>query len=119
VYYLETRLDALGLSIRRAVVGLALGVVGAIGAAAGLVMAVVLLLRGLAEALTVLFGGRAWAGDLVVGGGVILLTAGSLWAVKAYLASVARRRTVEKYEHQRSQQRTRVGHDASQRVAGR
>lgn len=118
-YYLETRLDGMRLRLRRAAMATVVGLIAGAAAVTGLITAVVLLLTGAAGALTVAFGGRVWAGNLAVGGGVVLIVAVGLWALKTYLASSARRRTVEKYEHQRDQQRARCGRHASGPVAER
>lgn len=116
-YYLSTRVDAVKLRLRRAAFAVALGLVGVVTAAAGLVMAVVLFLLGAARGLEALLGGRAWAGDLIVGGAVIVGAVVVSYLVARILAKSSRRQTVERYERQRSAQRARFGRDASDRVA--
>jgi hypothetical protein len=66
-HYLAAKTDSVKVSIRRAVVFAALGVLGLVAGVAVIATAVVLVLHGLAQALTVLIKGHAWAGNLVAG----------------------------------------------------
>jgi hypothetical protein len=108
-------LDQIKLSLRTAFLYALLGVLAALAAGAVLVVSVVLLLAGIANGLGEALGGRAWAGDLIVGvavlGGVSLAIAIALGRMK----SAMRRRTKLKYEERLKQQRERFGRDASGR----
>src|SRR5947208_16770839 len=59
-YYVKARVDKLKVALRNVAVMAALGIVGLIAGGALVVTAVVLLCTGIAQGLTVLFGGHAW-----------------------------------------------------------
>ena len=91
--------------------GIAAALIAGLAGAAVIVTAAVLVIQGIAAGLTVLCGGRAWAGDLLAG--VLVLAAvglGMFAAVRSVLRA-SRRRTLEKYEHRRKQQREELGRD--------
>lgn len=116
-YFLATKVDALRLSIRQAIFYAALGVIGLLAAVAGVVTAVVLLLIGAAHLISVLLGGRQWAGELIVGATVIGSIALATFIVLSKLTRTSRTQTVKKYESRKRQQRLRFGHDVSDRAA--
>lgn len=100
--YLALRLDDLKRQFRTlalyAVLGLAAGAVGL----TCLVVAVVLLLQGCADGLAIFFGDRAWAGELVVGAGVLLAAAVAMFVGSKSIIRQSRQRTIDKYEHRRN-----------------
>jgi len=110
-YYLTTSADSVKLSIRNAVLYGVLGLLGLIVGAALLVTAAVLVLQGIANGLTILFDGRAWAGQLTTGMVVLVLAALVTWFGLKRLMNSSRQKTIEKYEHRRNQQRAAFGHD--------
>src|SRR3954453_9939610 len=71
-------LDRVKLKVRRALMWAAAGVVGLVLMLAVLVSAAFLLLAGIAEAIGNLFG-HLWIGNVIVGGGILLLTAAAVW----------------------------------------
>src|SRR5688572_4666270 len=97
-YYLTAKKDRLRLSVRQAVIWGAVGLLGLCVLLTVLTTAVVLLLVGLASGLGQAFGDSAWLGPTVLGGGLLLLIAGTTTAVLAWLGKSFRRKTVEKYE---------------------
>jgi hypothetical protein len=111
-YYLDSRIDALKLAVKRRII---LGVMVAVAALAGtgaIVTAVVLLCEGICDGLSVLLG-RRWAGELATG--VLLLGALALvgYLILSRLIRQSRRRTIGKYEAYRARQRERYGRDVA------
>ena len=112
-HYLTAKADSIKLSVRRAVVLAILGVVALVIAAAALVTAAALLVVGAALGIGALLGGRAWAGDLIVGIGVLGLVALGAWIGMRMVFKSSARKTVQRYEHKLQQQRVQLaGHDA-------
>jgi hypothetical protein len=113
-YYISAKVDALKVAATNAAIMAVLGIVAGLAGAALVVTAVVYLVRGIAEALTALFGGHAWIGDLVTA--IILLGAvvGSLMFVMKKMTHSSRERTLKKYAARQQQQRARFGEDVSQ-----
>ena len=67
--------------------------------------------------LTRLFGGRAWAGDLVAGVVVLAIIAGAAWYMMKKLTGNWRTLTIQKYEQRKQTQREQFdGHDVNQRA---
>ncbi len=124
LYYISTKLDAVRVSVRRAVV---YAIVGAIAGVAGItliVMAVVLAMQGLAElinwALHFAYAGLSpWIGPLIVGLGLLAALGIGLRVLVPRQFKAWHRQLVRKYEHKRRQQRVNVGCDVHQRAAGR
>jgi hypothetical protein len=110
-YYVSAKLDAMKLSVTRAVLIAAMGVVGLLAGTTLVVTAVVLACMGLAGALSALFGHRPWLGNLVTG--VILLMA--VGAVAFFgirrMTGASRERTLKKYAARKQQQRAKFGED--------
>jgi hypothetical protein len=76
------------------------------------------LLAGIAGGLTVLLGGRAWAGDLLTGI-LVLASAGiGFTLIRKRAERERRRRLFAKYEQRHASQTERFGHDMSDRAAG-
>jgi hypothetical protein len=94
--------------------GLGAGVVGLCLAA----VAVSKLLGGVAGGLTILLGGRVWAGDLMTG--VLVLTSAGVgfFLIRKRAEGERRRKLFAKYERRHDHQTERFGHDMSDRAAG-
>ncbi len=117
-YYVATKADAAKLAIRSAILYGALGIVALLGAGTVVVVAVVLMLVGLAKAIGAALGGMEWLGDLIVGVGVlVVIGAGAMIAVKRMTGS-SRKQTVDKYESRKRRQRHEFGQDIRQRAGG-
>jgi hypothetical protein len=101
-------------------IGLAAGLALAAGLIAlGLsIAAAVLLLIGSAQGLGILFGGRPWLGNMVAGAVVLASLALGAWQLVAQLRARAFRRTVDKYEELKLEQRRRFGRDVSAAAHG-
>jgi len=112
------KLDALKLTLRNVAVYAALGIVGGIVGIGALVAGVVLLLSGLSGLIGEIFpekwedwGGPLVVGLLVVGGAVV----GVLVGMKLITGS-SRKRTIEKYENRKRDERLAYGHDVAERA---
>jgi hypothetical protein len=116
VHYWTVQKDAARATARRVLLWTILGLVAGIVALALLVSAAALALIGLSDALGVVFGERYWAGKLVVGLGVILLSFGGLGLGLYGWSRSSRKNTVQQYERRHSQQRARFGRDIHQRA---
>ena len=116
-HYLAARIDLVKLSVRNAVLWTVLGCIALCIASTVLLTAAVLLVIGLAQAIAALCGGRMWAGNLIVGGFILLATAaGALIAIRAVMSS-SRKRTVKRYERRLQQERVTLdGADAQRRA---
>ncbi|HSV14737.1 MAG TPA: phage holin family protein [Tepidisphaeraceae bacterium] len=115
-YYVKARVDKIKAALRNILVMAALGIVGLIAGGALVVTAVVLLCTGIAQGLTALFGGHAWAGNLVTA--VLLL---GMIGIVAYVAltkitKTSKERMVHAYEQLKREQRADHGTDVHERA---
>lgn len=115
-YYLEAQADLLKLQGRRLLTRVLLGIAGALGLATALVVAITLVIIGVAQGLAQVFANHPWLGPLITG----LVILGSLtlgaWGWLAVTRQAAYNRMVEKYEQRKSRQRARFGHDIVSRA---
>ena len=116
-YYLSAKSDAFKASIRNIGIMAAVGVLALAVAVALVVTATVLLCVGIAQALAVAMHGTTWAGNLIVGGGLLLILFGGAILGSRMLAAAARKRTMQKYELRQSQQRQSYGRSVADRAA--
>lgn len=112
------KVDGLKLTLRNIVFYAILGVVAAVVGVAMLVTASVYVLSGLAGAIGELFPEpyEWWAGRLIVG---ILVVGGTLVGVMLLTKSLtgsSRKRTIEKYENRKRDERNLYGHDVAERA---
>jgi len=108
---LRTRSSKLAWSLAT---GVGIGVVGLCLAGA----AAARLLGGIAGGLTLLSGGRVWAGDLLTGLLVFASAGIGFILIRKRAESTRRRRLFAKYERRHDHQIERFGHDMSDRSAG-
>lgn len=110
-YYVTAQADRLKLSARLLVVRAVTAGLACIALVAVIVLATWLTLVGLADGLSVLCGGRAWAGRLLTGtlvlGGLALANV----ILQAWLTYSSRKGTVEKYEELQDRRRRRCDRD--------
>jgi hypothetical protein len=99
--------------VLKSLVGLAAAVVGLTFVVAGTIM----LAQGLAELISIAAGNRPWAGNLAVGGGVLLMLALFAWIYIKRQLRTAREQTIRKYESRHHAQREKFGADVAQRAA--
>jgi len=114
-HYASARSDLFKLKLLNIAILAALGVIGLIAGAALIATLIVLLCSGLAQAVAAGLGGRAWAGNLIVGGGLLLL----IGVGAAMGLSMMRRKHFEqtkaKYELRHKNQREQFGQSAFER----
>ena len=118
-YYVGAKLDGIKLTFRNIALYAVLGIVGGIVGLGFLITAVVLLLTGLAGLIGEIFPQKweHWGGNLVLG---LLLVGGTVAAILFGLKSItgsSRKRTIEKYENRKRDERRVYGHDVQQRAA--
>ena len=115
--YVTAKLDSFKLTMRNIVLYAALGIVGAIVAVGLLITAAALLLTGLAGGIGALFEpDRYWVGALIVGFAVLALAMGGIFFVMRMLSGSSKKRTIEKYEQRKRQERIEHGHDVEERA---
>ena len=117
-FLVSTKLDAAKLVVRNGVLYAIMGVVALLGVAAAVVTAVVLLLQGAADGISIALHTGIWAGDLIVAGAVLVVVVIGAWVVVRSATGSSRRNTVEKYESRKRDQRIRFGQDVGERAAG-
>lgn len=114
-YFAATKKDALKVTVRTAAIYAVLGVLGLMAGAGIIITASVLLLAGLASAISTAIGVGPWAGDLIVAvvvfGGLALVA----YIGVSRLTGTARSQLVKDYERRKQQQRRDYGHDVSDR----
>ena len=115
-YYVSAKVDSYKSSAKSLALYAVLGLLGAVAGTAILATAGVLLVRGIAEALTVLFNGRAWLADLLTG--IVLLGAvlGTTYFLVAKLLGKSRLATKRKYEDLKREQLIKHGHNVHERA---
>jgi hypothetical protein len=121
-YYLAAKADGIKASVRNLGLYAVLGIVALMAGAAAVVTATVLLLVGIAGAISAIFRSdytlpdRTWIGEITVGllilGGIGL---GTMLFMKKFSAA-SRERTVKKYESRQQHQRIQYGHDVHERA---
>jgi hypothetical protein len=114
-HYLSARVDALKLTVRNAVLWIAVGALALLAALSVIVTAIVILCVGLAQAIAAALGGRVWAGNLIVGAVLIGGTVLGVWIGLKRLIAASRSRTMERYERKLRRERVELGHDAQER----
>jgi hypothetical protein len=118
---LASKIDALKLTARNIGVYAALGIIGLLAAGALVVTSVVLICVGLAEAIARGLGdsagGAMWAGNLIVGVGLLSLLAGGVVVGLKILSTMSKRSLVRKYEQRLHTQRQQFGRDTADRAA--
>jgi hypothetical protein len=115
-HFVSAKVDSAVFSARRLAVWTVLGVVGLIALAALIVTAIVLALNGVAHGLAVLFAGRLWLGQLVVGGGILILLVLSILIGVRTWQTRWRQQKVQQYDERQLQQRVAFGHSVADRA---
>lgn len=112
-HYLAARVDATRGRLRRMALAVAMLVAASMLVAVVLATCAVLLLLGLSQGVAAICGGPAWAGNLLVGGGLlaacVAATAAWCWRVNR----TAQNATEDKSEQRKRAQRERFGRDAN------
>ena len=108
-HLLAAKVDRIKLRVTRLAFFWGLGAAGFLVLAALLVLGLAHLLSGLAGVLGVAFGGRPWLGDLLAGGGSILLILAGIAAAWRLGKRRHLQATVEKYLRRRKERREALG----------
>ncbi|HYE19149.1 MAG TPA: hypothetical protein VEA69_11930 [Tepidisphaeraceae bacterium] len=118
-YYMAAKADGFKQTFKNVALYAVLGIVGAIVGGAILVTAAVLLVTGISDALTALFGGREWAGKLVT---AVLLLGGlgvGMWLMIKKVTNNWKSALEKKYADWRAEQKSRFGTDVQERARER
>jgi len=115
-HYVSAKIDSLLLSARQLALWAALGVVGLTALVGLVVTAVVLVLVGAANGFALLFGGRWWLGQVVVGGGTLVLLALSIFIGARIWKDRSRQQKVQQYDERQLQQHDTFGHSVADRA---
>jgi uncharacterized membrane protein len=113
--YVETRKDQVKVVLFKVLLYAVLGMLALVVGAGVLAVSVVLLLQGVAGGLARLLGDRAWAGNLITGGGVLLFLVLAIYFGVRGATRSSRRRLGEKYDRRQEELRRRFGREASPR----
>jgi hypothetical protein len=111
--YLAARIDGAKAQARDLLLALAAGIVGLVVACALVGTACVLLLSGCAQGVGELLGGRLWAGNLLVGLGLLGTLTGGCWGMVRWMRRAAMRATQARYERPTREQPKRRDRDAT------
>ena len=117
--YMSAKADQWKLTARNIAIFAALGVVGLVVAGATIVIALVMLLQGLAGAIAAGLGGRVWAGDLIVGLALLAIFVGGAIVGLGIVKKTWFKATVKKYELTERQQRESFGRSSRDRTAAK
>ena len=116
-YFVGAKVDGLKLTLRNIALYAVLGIVGGIVGIGLLITAAALLLTGLAGAIGAIFNpDRPWVGGIVVGLLVLVGTFGGVIYLMKSLTGSSRKRTIEKYENRKRDERHLYGHDVAERA---
>lgn len=115
--YLETRKDQVLLVVRQIVTWGAIGLLALAAVACALVTAVVLTMLGIANGVATLLDGQVWAGQLITGGGLLMIVALTIALGVRRITKTSRRRMSEKYEQRREELRQRFAGSPTPRCA--
>jgi len=116
-HFVSAKVDRGLLSARQLALGAILGVVGLIALAGLVVTATVLLLVGAATGLALLFNGWLWLGQVVVGGGILLLLTLTIrMGLRAWQYRWCQQK-VQQYDERQRQQRAAFGHSVADRAS--
>lgn len=116
-YYAAARTDSFKLSLRRTVLWMAFAALGFVAVGGLLLSSTWLLLIGLAEGLSVLFGDRPWVGNLLAGALLLLSLVGGMYGMMVALDNAARKKAVKAYGERQARQEERYGHHVTERAA--
>ena len=115
---IAAKLDALKLTLRNVALYAVLGIVAGLVGIGMLITAGVLLMTGLAGLIGEIFPNdyEHWGGPLVLGLLIVgVAVGGVLFAMKSITGS-SRKRTIEKYENRKRDERFAYGHDVAERA---
>jgi hypothetical protein len=118
LHYVDAQKDSVKATTRRLAIKTILGAAAAIIGVTGLITCTIMVTDALADLVSLAAGNRQWVGQLVVGGGILLVFAMVAAVYVARWTSKARAQTIRKYESRHNAQREQLGTDIT-RHAGR
>ena len=114
-YLISAKVDRAKASVRQILLYAVLGVAAALIGGTTVIVATVLLLKGLADSISAGVG-KPWAGDLIVG---VVILAGGMAAILVFIRMMSarsRRQTELKYTAWQKRQRAKYGNDVHERA---
>jgi hypothetical protein len=114
-HYLAAQTDLLKLRLLNLAILAGLGVIGLFGAIALIVTLIVMVCSGLAELIAAALDHRMWAGNLIVGGGLLVVLGLGAWLGLRMIRQKHLTQTRAKYELRHKQQRDEFGQSAFER----
>ena len=115
-HFVSAKIDGFLLSSRQIALWTALGIMGLMALIGLIVTAIVLLLSGAAAGLGLLFGGQLWLGQVVVGGGLLILLALGIFIGMRTWQHRSRQQKVQQYDERQLQQRAAFGRSVADRA---
>jgi hypothetical protein len=109
-YLAAAEIDKFKLKLRKIAVLAAAGVVAGILGLSILISAAAILLQGIAQMIGEALGGRFWAGALITGGGILVVTALAAWLGLRFWQAAAFKSLKSRYEYRKRKQRAQFGH---------
>ncbi|HVR73939.1 MAG TPA: hypothetical protein VMT52_06380 [Planctomycetota bacterium] len=117
-HFVAAKIDGVKARVRAIVLKAALGLAALLFGAVLVSTGIVILLAGLVNGAAVLFGDRLWAGQLLVGGGLLAVVGGTVsWVL--WSSRQVRKKVKRKYEQRHARQRGQFGHDVHGEVPDR
>ena len=115
-YYVSAKMDGYMSSAKSAALYGVLGLLAGVAGIAILATAGVLIVLGISEGLTVLFGGRMWLADLVTGIVLLGLILSTTYFLVAKLIGKSKAAAKAKYESLNREQFSKHGHNVHERA---
>jgi len=115
-HFVSAKVDGFLLSSRQLALWTALGIMGLIALAGLIITTIVLLLSGAAAGFGLLFGGRLWLGQVVVGGGLLSLLALGILVGMRIWQHRSRQQKVQQYDERQLQQHAAFGRSVADRA---
>ena len=113
--FVEAKKDAMLVTLRKLALWGVAGIVAVSVLCTMLITATVLGMIGLAQLIALALGDRLWAGNLIVGFGLILLVALGWFVTMGLVQRRFHKKTVKKYAKRHQAQRSQYGHDVESR----
>jgi uncharacterized membrane protein len=115
-HFVHAKIDGFLLSARQLAVWTVLGIIGLIALTGLIITAIVLLLSGAAAGLGLLCGGQLWLGQVIIGGGLLLLLVLSILVAIRVWQHRSHQQKVQHYDERQLQQRAAFGRSVADRA---
>ena len=111
-YYAAAKLDSIKVTARNVGIYAGIGIIGLVAAATLIIVAVVLLMTGIAGAIAAIFPAHlAWLGNIITGVLFLAIPVVGILVGMRILTKTFKTTTVHKYETRQQQQRQQFGRD--------